>query len=286
MDRSSTFRRVWGRYRAPGANQHAPLSKSPAQPSSSSTSSSTLPFPTPLPTPSAAPPQAAAPAAAPAPGAPAPSTTSTTSTSTSTGAPQPSQAVRSTPLGTSCSELIGHGAPRPGLRMSLRLRFFPQSGYVPVPARGSQLGGFRVLPRYALLRRAYTKLVWGFAPNSPGEWSQGQGNWQIQILMSATATTDDPKRHSTTPHRPPGGSPAAARRKPSGRQAAARRPLSALHQPIVDSDLSKATSRPRSSMALGLTHAGAGAPGWACNRENMGERRTHAERPRPTASHD
>ena len=25
MDRSSTFRRVWGRYRAPGANQHAPL---------------------------------------------------------------------------------------------------------------------------------------------------------------------------------------------------------------------------------------------------------------------
>ena len=25
MDRSSTFRRVWGRYRGPGANQHAPL---------------------------------------------------------------------------------------------------------------------------------------------------------------------------------------------------------------------------------------------------------------------
>jgi hypothetical protein len=25
MGRSSTFRRVWGRYRAPGANQHAPL---------------------------------------------------------------------------------------------------------------------------------------------------------------------------------------------------------------------------------------------------------------------
>ena len=74
--------------------------------------------------------------------------------------PPPSQVVRSTPLGMACSELPGYGAPRPGLLMSLRLRFCPQSGYVPVPARGSQLGGFRVLPRYTLLGGASTKLVW------------------------------------------------------------------------------------------------------------------------------
>ena len=49
---------------------------------------------------------------------------------------RPSQMVRPTPLGMSCSELPGHDAPRPGLRMSLRLRFCPQSGYVPVLTRG------------------------------------------------------------------------------------------------------------------------------------------------------
>ena len=39
-----------------------------------------------------------------------------------------------------------------------------------------------------------------------------------------------PKRHSTTPHRPLGGSPAGAQRPLGGSSAAARRPLSALHQ--------------------------------------------------------
>jgi hypothetical protein len=46
------------------------------------------------------------------------------------------------------------------LRLSLRLRFCPRSGYVPVPARGSQLGGFWILPRNTLLGGASTKLVW------------------------------------------------------------------------------------------------------------------------------
>jgi hypothetical protein len=45
----------------------------------------------------------------------------------------PSQAVRSAPLGMPCSELQEYNAPRPGLRMSLRLRSPLQSGYVPVP---------------------------------------------------------------------------------------------------------------------------------------------------------
>jgi hypothetical protein len=40
--------------------------------------------------------------------------------------PPLSQVVRSTPLGMACSELPGYGAPRPGLLMSLRLRFCPQ----------------------------------------------------------------------------------------------------------------------------------------------------------------
>jgi hypothetical protein len=109
-----------------------------------------------------------------------------------------------------------------------------------------------------------------------------------------SATTDDPKPQPTTPHRQLSGSGAAAERQPSGSRAAAERQRGSsgaaaglqqisLHQPIVDSDLSKASSR-RSSWSCGLTHGA--APGWACNRENMGERRTDAERPRPTASHD
>jgi hypothetical protein len=60
--------------------------------------------------------------------------------------PPSSQVARSTPLGIPCYGLPVHGAPRPGLRMSLRLRFCAQSGYVPVPPRGSQLGGLRVPP--------------------------------------------------------------------------------------------------------------------------------------------
>jgi hypothetical protein len=110
---------------------------------------------------------------------------------------------------------------------------------------------------------------------------------EAMYLVGSTAPPPmNPKRRSTTPHRPLGGSPAAARREPSGR-AAARRPLGGRYrhctQPSVGSVRSKATSR-RSSMVLRLTHGA--APGWACNRENMGERRTDAERPRPSASHD
>jgi hypothetical protein len=59
-----------------------------------------------------------------------------------------------------------------------------------------------------------------------------------RISRSCALPPMTPKPQPTTPHRPLGGSSAAA-----------RRPLSALHQPIVDSDLSKATSR-RSSMVL------------------------------------
>jgi hypothetical protein len=85
--------------------------------------------------------------------------------SLATGDPRPSQIVRSTPLGMSCSELQEHNAPRAGLRRSLRLRFCPQSGYVPVPTRGSQLSGFPVPSRYTLPGGACTKLVWKLGPN-------------------------------------------------------------------------------------------------------------------------
>jgi hypothetical protein len=36
--------------------------------------------------------------------------------------------------------------------------------HAPVPPRGSQLGGFPMLPRYALPGGAYTKLVWELGP--------------------------------------------------------------------------------------------------------------------------
>jgi len=49
--------------------------------------------------------------------------------------------VRSTPLGMSCSELQEYNAPRPSLRMSLRLRFCPQSGYVPAGTTVRQPAG-------------------------------------------------------------------------------------------------------------------------------------------------
>jgi hypothetical protein len=98
-----------------------------------------------------------------------------------------------------------------------------------------------------------------------------------------------PKRHSATPHRQRRGSGAAAGRQRGGSGTAAARQgrCSKLHctKPAVDSDLSKAASRRSSAMALRLTHGA--APGWAYNREKMGERRTDAERPGgPTASHD
>jgi hypothetical protein len=43
--------------------------------------------------------------------------------------------------------------------MSLRLHMCPQSGYVPVSPRGSQLSGFPVLPRYTLPGGASAKLA-------------------------------------------------------------------------------------------------------------------------------
>jgi hypothetical protein len=77
----------------------------------------------------------------------------------------PSQVVYSTPLDMPCSELQQQNAPRPGLRMSLRLRSPLQSGYVPVPPGGSQLGGFPVLPRCTLPEWASTKLAWNLDTN-------------------------------------------------------------------------------------------------------------------------
>jgi hypothetical protein len=48
-----------------------------------------------------------------------------------------SQSVRLAPLGVPCSELQEHNAPRPGLRMPLRLCFCPQSGYGWIPHNAS-----------------------------------------------------------------------------------------------------------------------------------------------------
>jgi hypothetical protein len=67
--------------------------------------------------------------------------------------PQPCQAVRSAPHRHTLSELPG----RPSLLPAERL-------HAPVPPRGSQLGGFPMLPRYALPGGAYTKLVWELGP--------------------------------------------------------------------------------------------------------------------------
>jgi hypothetical protein len=74
---------------------------------------------------------------------------------------QPSSAFDSSLLSAcpALSELQQeYNAPRPGLRMSLRLCSPLQSGYVPVPPGGSQLGGSPVLPRYTLPGWASTKL--------------------------------------------------------------------------------------------------------------------------------
>jgi hypothetical protein len=96
-------------------------------------------------------------------------------------------------------------------------------------------------------------------------------------LFWCPATTDDPE--TAADH-----TASAAERQPSDSRAAAERQpgCSKLHctsRLSIRSDLSKATSR-RSSWSCGLTHGA--ASGWACNRENMGERRTDAERPGPT----
>jgi hypothetical protein len=60
--------------------------------------------------------------------------------------PRPSQVVRSTTPGMPCSELQGYNAPRPGLRMPLRLRFCRQSGYVPTPPPSRRFPDFPVPP--------------------------------------------------------------------------------------------------------------------------------------------
>jgi hypothetical protein len=72
-----------------------------------------------------------------------------------TAGPRPSQVVRLTPFGLPCSEPQQHNAPRPGLRMPLRLRFCRQSGYVQTPPPARRFTDFPVRLRYTATGRGY-----------------------------------------------------------------------------------------------------------------------------------
>jgi hypothetical protein len=125
----------------------------------------------------------------------------------------------------------------------------------------------RLAPRARCGGTGCNKMLWGPVFRVPGT---SRGN---------CATSTDP--HTAADH--------------TASAAARQRRCSDLHctfKPIVDHRSlrpaeSEVTHDPMIPRAADLTRHGA-APGWACARENMGERRTEHgdERPRPTASHD
>jgi hypothetical protein len=101
----------------------------------------------------------------------------------------PIQVVCSTPLGVGvpCSELPGHGAPRPGLRMSPRLPVFPFAASAnaatynrPRPPAGYPTSRyfpgipFREGPRLVGSDQRYYWYIWG-RPGAIGTFKTGSG---------------------------------------------------------------------------------------------------------------